>query len=244
MSGGNGFARPLRHIAALALWTCAAHAIGDEQRFCGGAAQGHPVGDLSLEHIAQQPASMMTCASGYMFEKCGDHVTANLVFDKCIAAGYTGALIWKGLMYENGNGVEQDFGKAVELFKQAAMSGNDGYATLGKVHYASALHEGKGVPRDEAEALKWFQAAAAEGNEDAKEFLRTGHHTAGRDHTGAGVGTARAAVEGVRLEKATAVSLPALSLWSGLLLAGVFAIGLVRQATSRMSHSNARGVQS
>lgn len=225
----------LQRLAALALCTCAAGAAAGERRaFCGGPPPDGPVSDLSLDHVARQPASMMTCAAGYMLEKCGDHETANLVFDKCIAAGYAGAMIWKGLLYENGNGVPRDDAKAAELFKRAATSGDPQYAALGKVHYASALYQGKGVPRDEAESIKWFKAAAAEGSKDAEEFLRTGHHTASRDHTGAGVGIARSPVQGQRLEKAPSVPPIPVSTWPWLLLAAVFATGLVQQARRRL----------
>lgn len=164
-------------------------------RFCGGPVQQsapndleHVVGDLTIEHIAQQPASVVTCAMGYLIAKCGDYETANRVFDKCIAAGYAGAMIWKGLLYENGDGVPQDHAKATQMFRRAAESGNGSYATLGKLHYATALHLGRGVARDEAAARTLFEQAAAEGSEEAQEFLRTGYHTGDRDADGVGAG--------------------------------------------------------
>lgn len=227
-------------LAALAMWCCAVPAFaGEANALCGQ--PGNAGGDMSLEHVAQQPASMMTCAAGYLLEKCGDHATANLVFDKCIAAGYAGAMIWKGLLYENGNGVPRDDAKAAELFKRAATSGSDGYSTLGKVHYASALYQGKGVPRDEAEAMKWFRAAAAEGSKDAEEFLRTGHHTADRDGNGVGVGNPREKVEGQRLEKVAAAPQQPVSTRMWLLLAAVFILGLVKQANGRKPRIDAQG---
>ena len=230
-----------RRLAAMVVWFCASPVFaGEVSAVCG--APGNAGGDMSLEHVAQQPASMLTCAAGYLLEKCGDHATANLVFDKCIAAGYAGAMIWKGLLYENGNGVPRDDTKAAELFKRAATSGSDGYATLGKVHYASALYQGRGVPRDEAEALKWFRAAAAEGSKDAEEFLHTGHHTASRDRSGAGVGTPREKIEGQRLEKIAAAPAHPVSTGMWLLLAVVFALGLVRQARGRQPRVDAQGV--
>lgn len=180
-------------------------AAGQDNRFCGGAVSttspddlANVVGDQSLEFIAQQPASMITCSKGYMLEKCGDHETANLIFDKCIAAGYPGAMIWKALLLQDGAGVEPDLPRAAALLHQAAVSGDPAYGPIGKMHYATMLHLGKGVARDEAEALKWFQAAAAEGNEEAREFLKTGYHTGYRDERGmgAGVPTAQALAKG------------------------------------------------
>lgn len=168
-------------------------------RFCGGAMQpaspddlDNAVGELSLQYVASQPAGPVSCAAGYLLSKCGDHETANRVFDKCIAAGYTGALIWKALMYENGQGVPQDPVKATEMLLRAANSGDPYYGPLGKMHYATALYQGRGVERNVEEAMRWFREAAAEGDESAQEFLRTGHHTAVRDGSGQGVGEAPA----------------------------------------------------
>lgn len=155
--------------------------------------------DLSLSHMADQPAGTVVCSMGYLAEKCGDHVTALKIFDKCIAKGYAGAMIWKGMMYEAGVGLPRDDAAAAALFKRAAESGEGHYAALGKLHYASALYQGKGVPRDEGAARTWFEKAAAEGSEDAGEFLRTGHHTGGRDASGRGVGQPATAVRGREL---------------------------------------------
>ena len=229
-------ARHLALLVALAAGT-AQPAAGAAPHFCGGASQftvpsdlANVEGDLSIEHVARAPASMTVCAYGYWAEKCGDHATAHLIFDKCIAAGYVGAMLWKGLLYEDGTGIEQDSGKAADLFKRAALSGNADYATLGKVHYATALLLGRGVARDEAEAAKWFQAAADEGDPDAREFLRTGHHTASRDINGVGVGTPGQPVRGQKLARQEPPPPSTLPPWLGVLLAAVFAAGMLGQA--------------
>lgn len=187
----------------VALHLCAfvpASAAGASNRFCGGAATpttpsdlANAVGDQTLEYAVQQPASIVTCAKGYLLAKCGDHESANLVFDKCIAAGYAGAMIWKALLLDEGAGVERDLAKAAELLHRAAVSGDPAYGPIGKMHYATVLHLGRGVEKNEAEAMKWFQAAAAEGNEEAREFIKTGYHTGFRDRSTLGAGTPTAA---------------------------------------------------
>lgn len=171
-----------------------------DNMFCGGARNpaspddlDNAVGELSLQYVASQPAGPVSCAAGYLLSKCGDHETANRVFDKCIAAGYTGALIWKALMYENGHGVPKDAARAADMLYRAVISGDPYYGPLGKMHYATALLQGRGVPRDEQAAMRWFREAAAEGDETAQEFLRTGRHTGVRDETGRGVGEGDAA---------------------------------------------------
>ncbi len=186
-------------LILLALLLATPPVLADSNIFCGGAAKpGDPndlanvVGDQTLEYAAQQPASMMTCARGYLFEKCGDHETAHKVFDKCIAAGYVGAMIWKALMLEDGAGTEPNPAEAARLMQRAATSGDPGYAPLGKLHYASMLLQGKGVAKDEAEARRWFESAAADGNADAIAFLRDGYHTAARDQRTLGTGSAPA----------------------------------------------------
>ena len=168
--------------------------------FCGGTVTpGDPtdlenqVGDMTLQAAVDQPASMTTCGKGYLLAKCGDHENANTIFDKCIAAGYVGAMIWKALQVENGNGTERDLKVAADLLRQAAMSSDPAYGPLGRMHYATVLFEGRGVARNPEEAMKWFRQAAAEGSEEAAEFLRTGYHTGARDGRGLGAGTPTAA---------------------------------------------------
>ena len=186
----------LKRAALVALMCASGAAAAAGNLFCGGPVPqtgeptdlAHVVGDQTLEYLADQPASLMVCSKGYLFEKCGDHATAMKIFDRCIAAGYIGAMIWKALMLQDGAEIPRDLAGAAELMRRAAESGDSPYAVLGKLHYASALHEGKGVPKDEAAARRWFEAAAAEGNPDAIEFLRTGYHVGDRDGSTRGVG--------------------------------------------------------
>lgn len=168
--------------------------------FCGGTVvPGDPTdmenqpGEMTLQAAVEQPASITTCGKGYLLAKCGDHENANKIFDKCIAAGYVGAMIWKALQFENGNGTELDLKAAAELLRRAAQSDDPAYGPIGRLHYATILHEGRGVARDPDEAMKWFRRAAAEGNPEAAEFLRSGYHTGARDRQAMGAGTPTAA---------------------------------------------------
>lgn len=171
-------------LGLLALGLAAAYAHAGDNRFCGGPALrtgvaadlAHVVGDQTVEHALEQAASPGVCSAGYELAKCGDYESAYKIFDKCIAAGYVGAMIWKASALEDGaGGRPPDLAAAAELVRRAAMSGDSPYATLGKFHYARALHQGRGVSKDEMEAGKWFEAAARDGNPDAIEFLRVGH---------------------------------------------------------------------
>jgi len=174
----------------LALGLAAGWAQAGDNRFCSGQASLpsvpandlSQVGDQTLEFVADQPASLVVCMAGYELEKCGDHETAAKVYDKCIAAGYAGAMIRRAHMLENGAGDKPpDLIAATALMHRLAVSGHSPYATLGKLHYATALHEGKGVAKDDVEARKWFEAAARDGDPDALAFLRAARHMGAQD---------------------------------------------------------------
>ncbi|WP_428605864.1 hypothetical protein [Sedimenticola sp.] len=199
---------------------------------CGGPVdENGEISDLSVAYWARQPASNTMCAYSYWAEKCGDHATAHVIMDKCIEAGFVGAMIWKALLLEAGAGTEKDEAAAAELLRRAAHSDDKDYATLGKLHWATSLYLGRGVERNEAEAMRWFREAAAEGDVDAQTFLETGNHYADRDLQGRSVADQLAArgVPGQKLkpvqpataEPAFAVSLtPLVWLVVALVIAG------------------------
>lgn len=174
--------KTIARLGLLAMALGGAYAHAENNRFCGGevhqsgvpADLAHVVGDQTIEHAVDAPASVVVCSAGYESAKCGDFESAFKIYDKCIAAGYVGAMIWKASALESGvGGRAPDLAGAAELVRRAALSGASAYATLGKLDYARALYKGKGVPRDEAQARLWFEAAAADGNPDAIEILRT-----------------------------------------------------------------------
>ena len=72
-----------------------------------------------------------------------------------------------GLRYYNGDGVAQDYAKAIECFRQAA---EQGYAaaqnSLGDCYY-----DGQGVTQDYAQAVSWYRKAAEQGDADAQNNL-------------------------------------------------------------------------
>jgi TPR repeat protein len=86
-------------------------------------------------------------------------------------AGDAGAQFNLGVSYERGNGVPQDYKKAVEWYLKAA---NQGYATaqynLGVMYY-----EGEGVPQDYTKAAEWFLKAANQGDTEAQYNLGLTH---------------------------------------------------------------------
>ena len=73
-----------------------------------------------------------------------------------------------GLIYDNGEGVQQDYSKAAQWYEKAA---NQGYASaqsnLGVMYY-----NGKGVRQNTATAKEWFGKACDNGNQNGCDGYR------------------------------------------------------------------------
>lgn len=72
-----------------------------------------------------------------------------------------------GYMYDNGEGVRQDYIAAIKLFNLAAAQGN----LKAQFNLGIMYEKGRGVAQDYDEATKWYELAAAQGDEDAKSKL-------------------------------------------------------------------------
>ncbi len=63
-----------------------------------------------------------------------------------------------GFMYDNGQGVVQDYAEALKWYKLAAAQGDaDAQFNIGFMY-----SNGRGVVQDDAEAFEWFKLAAAQ----------------------------------------------------------------------------------
>jgi TPR repeat protein len=97
----------------------------------------------------------------------GHHATALGYWLPLAKAGDRRAQRLVGLMYEHGQAVPQDPGRAVEWYRKAADQGDaDGQAFLGIMYV-----KGQGVARDDGQAAAWFQKAAAQGSARAFSLL-------------------------------------------------------------------------
>ena len=85
-----------------------------------------------------------------------------------------------GVMYYSGEGVEQDYARAAELYGKAAEQGHM-YAqyNLGGMYY-----DGEGVEQDFARAAELFRKAADAGNNEAQIFLDAHDDTEAMDENG------------------------------------------------------------
>jgi len=70
-------------------------------------------------------------------------------------------------MYENGEGIPTNVGKAVELYQQAHLAGN----TDATKNLAVMYEDGNGVPKDVGKALELYQQAHLAGNTKATQNL-------------------------------------------------------------------------
>lgn len=72
-----------------------------------------------------------------------------------------------GHNYYNGNGVPEDYSKAVEWWRKAA---EQGYAEA-QYELAECYYRGFGVNRDDTQAAYWYRKAAEQGNAKAQSSL-------------------------------------------------------------------------
>ena len=72
-----------------------------------------------------------------------------------------------GIMYQNGEGVPQNYSKAVKWFRKAAEQGDSSAQYRLGLKYSV----GHGVPQDYSEAVKWFRKSAEQGDAAAQLSL-------------------------------------------------------------------------
>jgi len=88
----------------------------------------------------------------------GDYATATNEL-RPLAEGLASAQFYLGVMYENGQGVPQDYQEAARWYLRAAEQGHDrAQNNLGKLY-----EEGLGVEHDNIRAVQWYQKAAEQG---------------------------------------------------------------------------------
>ena len=73
-----------------------------------------------------------------------------------------------GIMYENGEGVPQDYKEAVKWYTKSAEQGDADAQSMVGVCYADGL----GVAKNPIEGYAWYNIAIANGDEDAKEWIK------------------------------------------------------------------------
>jgi TPR repeat protein len=88
-------------------------------------------------------------------------------YKRAAEKGYAEAQYMLGLMYDNGEGVPQNYSETFKWYKRAAEQGHaDAQYNLGLMY-----HNGKGVPQNYSEAFKWYKRAAEQGVAEAQNNL-------------------------------------------------------------------------
>ena len=99
---------------------------------------------------------------------------ANKIYERALkrleplaSEGNAAAQYWLGVMYNKGQGVQQDYVKAAKWYRKAADAGYFKAQTNLGVLYAN----GHGVKQDYREAVAWFLKAAAQNDAEAQHNL-------------------------------------------------------------------------
>src|SRR5512139_2203903 len=94
----------------------------------------------------------------------GDYKTAYRLFRKMAAQGDAKAKGNLGVMYEQGQGVPQNYAEAVKWYREAAEQGDP----VAQYNLGNMYRHGNGVRVDYNEAANWYRRAAEQGLESAQ----------------------------------------------------------------------------
>jgi len=96
--------------------------------------------------------------------KLKDYAGAVKWYKSAAEQGDAAAQLNLGVMYDNGNGVQEDDAEAVKWYELAAAQGKAAAQFNLGVKYA----KGQGVAQDYVEAVRWYKLAAEQGEEAAR----------------------------------------------------------------------------
>ena len=111
-----------------------------------------------------------SCGDDYDFDVAydahekGDFKTAHRLFLPQAEQGHSLAQYNLGVMYQNGQGVPQDYKEAVKWYRLAAEPDQVNQGVTAAQYYLGWIYQnGQGVPQDYKEAVKWYRLAAEQG---------------------------------------------------------------------------------
>jgi TPR repeat protein len=116
------------------------------------------VAAVGLAVVLSGTASAGPLEDGKSAYQSGDYATALHLLNPLAAGGDADAQYVLGCLYENGDGVRQDFAQAASWFQAAAEQGLAEAAAVLGVMYARGLR----VPQDDTQAGNWLQKASAQ----------------------------------------------------------------------------------
>ncbi len=161
---------------------------------------------ITLTLAFSMPAAAQEFEQGLAAQKRGDFTAAYRIWHPLAERGDGAAQNAVGLLYDNGEGVPQDHGRALAWYRKAARQGHaDAQYNLGLM-YANGL----AVRQNYDTALMWYRKAAAQGHREAKVNLDVlylmGHVTRKGESQYAQTQRARSDLKNLKTTKNTASS--------------------------------------
>jgi TPR repeat protein len=155
-------------IALAAGWLSAASAADPEAEMQAGLdawQAGDMIRALQHYHVAAEAGIALAQAKlGYIYDQSNDDEKAVHWYREAAAQQHPDGEFGLGEMYAKGEGVDQDFEVAVEMYMRAAVNGHaQSQRVLANAYEHGAL--GREVSR--AEALRWLTIAANNGDINA-----------------------------------------------------------------------------
>ena len=122
---------------------------------------------ILLLQIIASPIATQDFNKGLAAAQAGDFATALKEWMPLAEDGDSAAQYNLGVMYDNGDGIPQDYKEAVKWYTLAA---EQGYAKA-QYNLGFMYKNGQGVPQDYKEAIKWFTLAVQQGHAEAQTNL-------------------------------------------------------------------------
>ena len=97
----------------------------------------------------------------------GDYQTAFKEWKPLAEQGYASAQYNLGIMYDNGQGIAQNYTQALYWYNKAAEQGH----ASAQYNLAQMYRMGQGVPQNYSQAMDWYKKAAEQGHVDAQNNL-------------------------------------------------------------------------
>ena len=114
---------------------------------------------VALSLLVSFPSWSADFGKGLAAYERGDYVTALREWRPLAEQGHAKAQFNLGVMYADGEGIQQDYGQAAQWYRRAAEQGDaDAQTNLGWMYGT-----GRGVPQNYGQAVEWYRLAADQG---------------------------------------------------------------------------------
>ncbi|MBO5489922.1 MAG: sel1 repeat family protein, partial [Desulfovibrio sp.] len=123
--------------------------------------------DRKAEGVPPRAAPTAQAEEAAAAYAAGDYRLAERIWREQAEDGDGQAMNNLGVLYDLGQGVEMDTGRALHWFAESAKTGNP----AGMSNYGRMLEQGRGIAPNPEEAARWFDLAARQGQAEAQYNL-------------------------------------------------------------------------